>query len=51
MAEHIPSMTFDGMHAFVQKIAQAIMDLRSALEANDMERLPAAIDLTNILVV
>jgi flagellar biosynthesis/type III secretory pathway chaperone len=41
-------MSFDGMLAFLQKISGAVLDLRSALEANDMERLPVALDLTNI---
>lgn len=40
-------MTFDGMQSFLQKIASAVLDLRSALEANDMDRLPSALDLTN----
>ena len=48
MAEQVPSMSFDGMHNFLQKIAGAVTDLRSALEANDMDRLPAALDLTNV---
>ena len=42
------SMSFDGMQAFLNKIAGAVLDLRSALEANDMDRLPAALDLTNV---
>lgn len=41
-------MSFDGMQAFLQKIASAVLDLRNALEANDMNRLPTALDLTNI---
>lgn len=32
----------------MQKIASAVLDLRSALEANDMDRLPVALDLTNV---
>lgn len=48
MAEQVPSMSFDGMHNFLQKIAGAVKDLRSALETNDMDRLPAALDLTNV---
>jgi flagellar biosynthesis/type III secretory pathway chaperone len=32
----------------LQKIAGAVLDLRTALEANDMNRLPAALDLTNV---
>ena len=41
-------MSFDGMQSFLQKIADAVLDLRSALEANDMDKLPAALDLTNV---
>jgi flagellar biosynthesis/type III secretory pathway chaperone len=41
-------MSFDGMNAFLQKIAGAVLDLRTALEANDMDRLPTALDLTNV---
>ena len=41
-------MSFDGMQSFLQKIAGAVLDLRSALEANDMDKLPAALDLTNV---
>jgi hypothetical protein len=48
MSDQIPSMSFDGMQAFLGKIASAVLDLRTALEANDMDRLPAALDLTNI---
>jgi flagellar biosynthesis/type III secretory pathway chaperone len=48
MADQLTSMSFDGMNAFLQKIAGAVLDLRSALEANDMDRLPAALDLTNV---
>ena len=48
MADQLTSMSFDGMNAFLQKIAGAILDLRAALEANDMDRLPAALDLTNV---
>jgi flagellar biosynthesis/type III secretory pathway chaperone len=42
------SSSFDGMQDFLQKIAGAVLDLRTALEANDMNRLPAALDLTNV---
>ena len=48
MSGQPPSMSFDGMQAFLNKIAGAVLDLRSALEANDMDRLPAALDLTNV---
>jgi flagellar biosynthesis/type III secretory pathway chaperone len=48
MSGQIPSMSFDGMQSFLQKISGAVLDLRSALEANDMDRLPAALDLTNV---
>lgn len=41
-------MSFDGMQSFLQKISGAVLDLRSALEANDMDRLPTALDLTNV---
>jgi hypothetical protein len=41
-------MSFDGMKTFLEKISGAVLDLRSALEANDMDRLPAALDLTNV---
>ncbi|QKM64280.1 hypothetical protein DCO17_02940 [Polynucleobacter tropicus] len=47
MSGQVPSISFDGMQSFLQKIASAVLDLRSALEANDMERLPNALDLTN----
>jgi len=48
MSGQPPSRSFDGMQAFLNKIAGAVLDLRSALEANDMDRLPAALDLTNV---
>ncbi|WP_353432001.1 hypothetical protein [Polynucleobacter sp. MWH-UH23A] len=48
MSQPTPSMSFDGMQVFLQKIADAVSDLRSALESNDMERLPAALDQTNV---
>ena len=47
MSDLAPSSSFDGMQDFLQKIAGAVQDLRTALEANDMNRLPAALDLTN----
>ena len=40
-------MSFDGLHSFLQKIDTAVRDLRTALEANDMDRLPNALELTN----
>jgi len=48
MSDLAPSSPFDGMQDFLQKIAGAVQDLRTALEANDMNRLPAALDLTNV---
>jgi flagellar biosynthesis/type III secretory pathway chaperone len=48
MSDLAPSSSFDGMQDFLQKIAGAVQDLRTALEANDMNRLPAALDLTNV---
>jgi len=48
MSDLEPSSSFDGMQDFLQKIAGAVLDLRTALEANDMNRLPAALDLTNV---
>ena len=41
------SMSFDGLHSFLQQIDVAVRDLRTALEANDMDRLPNALELTN----
>ena len=41
------SMSFDGLLSFLQKIDVAVRDLRTALEANDMDRLPNALELTN----
>jgi hypothetical protein len=38
---------FDELRAFLDKIDIAVRDLRTALEANDMDRLPAALELTN----
>ena len=40
-------MSFDGLHSFLQKIDAAVRDLRTALEANDMDRMPNALELTN----
>ena len=48
MPEVRPSFSFDGMQSFLQKIADAVENLRSALEANDVDQLPAALDQTNI---
>lgn len=48
MSDLGPSNSFDEMQAFLQKVGGAIRDLRSSLEANDMDRLPAALDLTNV---
>ena len=48
MSEVRPSLSFDGMQSFLQKIADAVENLRSALEANDVDQLPAALDQTNI---
>ena len=48
MSEVRPSFSFDGMQSFLQKIADAVENLRSALEANDVDQLPAALDQTNI---
>jgi len=48
MSDLAPSSSFDGMQDFLHKVAGAVLDLRTALEANDMDRLPAALDLTNI---
>jgi hypothetical protein len=47
MAVTDPSMSFDGLHSFLQKIDAAVRDLRTALEANDMDRMPNALELTN----
>jgi len=43
-----PSMSFDGLHSFLEKIDLAVRSLRTALEANDMDRLPTALELTNL---
>jgi flagellar biosynthesis/type III secretory pathway chaperone len=47
MAYQDQSSSFDGLRLFLQEITNAVQNLREALEANDMERLPAALDLTN----
>lgn len=48
MADPAPSMSFDGLLAFLEKIDIAVRGLRTALEANDMDRLPNALELTNL---
>ena len=48
MADPVPSMSFDGLLAFLEKIEIAVRGLRTALEANDMDRLPNALELTNL---
>jgi flagellar biosynthesis/type III secretory pathway chaperone len=48
MADPVPSMSFDGLLAFLEKIDTAVKGLRTALEANDMDRLPNALELTNL---
>jgi hypothetical protein len=48
MADPVPSMSFDGLLAFLEKIDVAVRGLRTALEANDMDRLPNALELTNL---
>jgi hypothetical protein len=48
MADPVPSMSFDGLLAFLEKIDIAVRGLRTALEANDMDRLPNALELTNL---
>ena len=40
-------MSFDDLLKFLKEIASAIKDLRTALEANDMDRLPESLDSTN----
>lgn len=47
MSEAHSSLSFDAMQAFLRKIATAVENLRSALEANDVDQLPAALDQTN----
>jgi len=41
------SMSFDDLLAFLKGVSSAIEGLRAALEANDMDRLPASLDSTN----
>ena len=48
MADPVPSMSFDGLLVFLEKIDFAVRGLRTALEANDMDRLPNALELTNL---
>ena len=48
MVDPVPSMSFDGLLAFLEKINIAVRGLRAALEANDMDRLPNALELTNL---
>ena len=47
MVKPHPSLSFDDLLKFLQGIASAIESLRAALEANDMDRLPEALDSTN----
>jgi hypothetical protein len=47
MSEAHPSQSFDGMQSFLLQISAAVQNLRSALEANDVDQLPAALDQTN----
>jgi hypothetical protein len=47
MTDSAGSMSFDALRAFLEKIDVAVRGLRTALEANDMDRLPAALELTN----
>jgi flagellar biosynthesis/type III secretory pathway chaperone len=47
MVKPHPSMPFDDLLKFLKEIAGAIEDLRAALEANDMDRLPESLDGTN----
>jgi hypothetical protein len=42
-----PSMSFDDLLSFLKGVASAIDGLRAALEANDMDRLPASLENTN----
>jgi len=42
------SMSFDELLSFLEKIDLAVRGLRTALEANDMDRLPTALELTNL---
>ena len=41
------STSFDGLFAYLQEITHAVHGLREALESNDVDRLPAALNLTN----
>ena len=41
-------MSFDELLSFLEKIDLAVRGLRTALEANDMDRLPTALELTNL---
>jgi len=41
------SMSFDVLLTFLKGVASAIEGLRFALEANDMDQLPASLDSTN----
>lgn len=41
-------MSFDELLSFLEKIDLAVRSLRTALEANDMDRLPTALELTNL---
>jgi flagellar biosynthesis/type III secretory pathway chaperone len=47
MTDQNLSTSFDGLRHFLQEISNAVENLRQALEANDMDRLPTALDLTN----
>jgi hypothetical protein len=47
MTDSAGSMSFDALRAFLEKIDVAVRGLRTALEANDVDRLPAALELTN----
>ena len=48
MSEPGPSLSFDGMQSFLRQIADAVQNLRTALEANEVDQLPAALDQTNL---
>jgi flagellar biosynthesis/type III secretory pathway chaperone len=47
MVKTHPSISFDDLLKFLKEISNAIKDLRTALEANDMDRLPESLDSTN----
>jgi flagellar biosynthesis/type III secretory pathway chaperone len=47
MTDQDLSTSFGGLRHFLQEITNAVQNLREALEANDMERLPTALGLTN----